>query len=159
MKKKKKQQQHEHRSISETQQVIFFIDRCLGGDIVPRALREAGATVEIHDEHFPQDMRDEDWLIEVGNRHWVVLTQDKNIRYRTSQILSIAQANVRVFVLASTHLSGDVNALTFVNTLPRMTEFALNNQPPFIVNIYHPGQVTPLINNTQMLRKIKPYTR
>ncbi len=159
MKKKKKQQQHEHRSISETQQVIFFIDRCLGRHIVPRALRAAGAIVEIHDEHFPQNMRDEEWLIEVGNRHWVVLTKDKKIADRTSEILSIAKANVRVFVLASTDLSGDANALTFVNTLPRMTEIALNNQPPFIVNIYHPGQVIPFINNTQMLRKIKPYTR
>jgi PIN like domain len=159
MKKEKKQQQHEHPSISETQQVIFFIDRCLGRGIVPRALRAAGATVEIHDEHFPPDTRDEDWLVEVGNRHWVVLTQDKNIRYHDSEILSIAQANVRVFVLASTHLSGDANALTFVNTLPIMTKFALNNQPPFIVNIYHPGQVITFMNNTQMLRKIKRDTR
>ncbi|CAD5931505.1 hypothetical protein PCC9214_01316 [Planktothrix tepida] len=47
--------------------------------------------------------------------------------YRTSQLLSIVQANVRVFVFASTNLSGDAIALTFVNTLSQMTRFALNN--------------------------------
>ncbi|MFM6395324.1 MAG: hypothetical protein ACKPFF_01415 [Planktothrix sp.] len=159
MKKEKKQQQHEHPSISETQQVIFFIDRCLGRGIVPRALRAAGATVEIHDDHFSQNIRDEDWLIEAGNRHWVVLTKDERIGYRTSQLLSIAQANVKVFVLASTNLSGDAIALTFVNTLPQMTKFALNNPPPFIAKIYHPGRVTRWLNKTQILRKIEPYTR
>ncbi len=145
--------------MSKTEPVIFFIDRCLGRDKVPKALREAGARVEIHDDHFPQNIRDEDWLIEVGNRQWVVLTKDERIGYRTSQLLSIVQANVKVFVLASRNLSGDAIALTFVNTLPRMTKFALNNHPPFIAKIYYPGRVIPWIKNTQIFRKIEPYTR
>jgi hypothetical protein len=144
--------------MSKTEAVIFFIDRCLGRDKVPRALREAGAIVEIHDDHFPPNIRDEDWLIEVGNRQWVVLTKDERMGYRTSQLLSIAQANVKLFVLASTNLSGDAIALTFVNTLPQMTKFALNNQPPFITKIYHHGRVTRWLNKTQILRKIEPYT-
>jgi hypothetical protein len=94
-------------------------------------------------------------LIEVGNRHWVVLTKDEKIGYRTSQILSIAQANVRVFVLASTNLSEDAIALTFVNTLHKMTRFALNNQPPFIAKIYQSGRVISWRNNTELLRKIE----
>ncbi|SKB14304.1 conserved hypothetical protein [Planktothrix sp. PCC 11201] len=138
-----------------TAQVIFFIDRCLGRVKVPESLRNAGATVEIHDAHFPQNIRDEEWLIEVGNRHWVVLTKDEKIGYRTSQILSIAQANVRVFVLASTNLSGDAIASTFVNTLPKMTKFALNHPPPFIAKVYQSGRVISWRNNTELLRRIE----
>jgi hypothetical protein len=137
-----------------TDQVIFFIDRCLGRVKVPESLRKAGATVEIHDDHFPQDTIDEDWLIEVGNHQWVVLTKDEKIGYRTSQILSIAQANVRVFVLASTNLSGDAIASTFVNTLPKMTKFALNNQPPFIAKVYQSGRVISWRNNQELLLRI-----
>ncbi len=127
-------------SMSQTDQVIFFIDRCLGRVKVPEALRKAGATVEIHDDHFPQNIRDEDWLIDVGNRHWVVLTKDEKIGYRTSQILSIAQANVRVFVLASTNLSGDAIAFTFVNSLPKMTRFAINNHPLLLLKFINLGE-------------------
>lgn len=38
---------------------IFFIDRCLGKKLAD-SLRDEGATVEIHDDHFKQDMKDED---------------------------------------------------------------------------------------------------
>ena len=137
-----------------TAKVIFFIDRCLGRVKVSESLRNAGATIEIHDDHFPQNIRDEEWLIEVGNRQWVVLTKDEKIGYRTSQLLSIAQANVRVFVLASTNLSGDAIALTFVKTLPKMTKFALNNHPPFIAKVYRSGRVISWRNNTELLLRI-----
>jgi hypothetical protein len=31
--------------------------------------------VEIHDDHFPSDAKDEVWLAEVGIRGWIVLTK------------------------------------------------------------------------------------
>jgi len=43
---------------------IFFIDRCLGTKLAD-SLQNVGATVEIHDDHFEQDIEDEDWLREV----------------------------------------------------------------------------------------------
>lgn len=46
--------------------VTFFLDRSLGKEIVAEALRVAGAHVEIHDDRFPPDAKDEDWLNEVG---------------------------------------------------------------------------------------------
>jgi PIN like domain len=45
------------------------------------ALRVAGAQIEVHDDHFPQDAPDELWLPEVGRRGWAVLTKDDRIRY------------------------------------------------------------------------------
>jgi PIN like domain len=44
---------------------IFFIDRCLGKKLAD-SLRNSGATVEIHDAHFKQDVKDGDWLRIVG---------------------------------------------------------------------------------------------
>jgi hypothetical protein len=34
---------------------VFFVDRSLGKHVVPGALRAAGARVEVHDDHFPQN--------------------------------------------------------------------------------------------------------
>jgi hypothetical protein len=48
--------------------LIVFLDRSLGKHIVAEALRQAGAAVEVHDDHFLQDARDEEWLREVGQR-------------------------------------------------------------------------------------------
>jgi hypothetical protein len=55
---------------------IFFIDRDLGQRLVAQALREAGAQVEIHQAHFAPDSPDIEWLPEVSQRGWVVLTKD-----------------------------------------------------------------------------------
>jgi PIN like domain len=52
--------------------ITFFIDRCLGSKKVADALRQAGLTVEIHEDHFAPDALDVDWLTEVGAWQWVV---------------------------------------------------------------------------------------
>jgi PIN like domain len=46
----------------------FFIDRCLSSKKVVAALREAGFTVEVHEDHFAPDALDIDWLPQVGER-------------------------------------------------------------------------------------------
>ena len=48
--------------------LVFFVDRSLGKHIVAQALRAAGARVEVHDDHFPQDATDVEWLTCAGTR-------------------------------------------------------------------------------------------
>lgn len=48
-------------------------------------LREAGAIVEVHDDLFHQAAEDVVWLQTAGERGWVVLTKDKNIRYHARE--------------------------------------------------------------------------
>ena len=55
---------------------IFFIDRSVGKKTVATPLREAGLKVEVHDDHFPQDAPDQEWLTEAGHRRWCVITRD-----------------------------------------------------------------------------------
>src|SRR6266511_4327650 len=80
--------------------ITFFIDRSLG-HIAGQMLRDAGAKVEFHDDHFAQDATDADWLPEVGAKGWVVLTKDKRIRFRALEREALMAAKVGVFVLAS----------------------------------------------------------
>jgi len=64
-------------------------------------LRTAGLSVEVHDDHFPQDALDPEWLRAVGERNWVVVTRDERIRYRVAEKQAIRRAKVRAFVLAA----------------------------------------------------------
>jgi hypothetical protein len=121
---------------------VFFIDRSLGRKIVAQALREAGETVEIHDDHFPPDAKDEVWLLEVGKRDWIVLTKDDRIRYRVTERTALASAKVRAFVLTSTQLLGTEMATAFVKALPRVKQFIANHRPPFIGRISRTGKVS-----------------
>jgi hypothetical protein len=59
------------RSLPE--RLIFFVDRPLGRKIVPAALRNAGEEVRIHDEHFPQDAKDEIWLATIANEKCAIV--------------------------------------------------------------------------------------
>jgi len=71
----------------------------LGQKIIAENLRQSGVTVEIHDHHFPQNALDEDWLSEVGERGWIVLTKDDRIRYRPAAFGSVSQKQSASFYL------------------------------------------------------------
>jgi predicted nuclease of predicted toxin-antitoxin system len=122
--------------------LVFFVDRSLGRKVIPGALRGAGEEVRVHDEHFPQDAKDEVWLAEAGKSGWVVLTKDKHIRYRAAEILALRAANVRAFVLsASGDLSGTEVSQIFVKALPSIKRFCQRTAPPFIALVGRGGTV------------------
>jgi hypothetical protein len=105
-------------------------------------LRDVGATVEIHDDHFPPDAKDEVWLTEVGRRGWVVLTKDDRIRYRLTERTAFASAKVKAFVLtSSTQLQGSEMAKAFVIALPRIKRLIAKYPAPFLVRVSRTGKV------------------
>jgi PIN like domain len=124
--------------------LIFFIDRSLGKKIVAEALREIGATVEIHDDHFAPDAKDEEWLVEVAKRGWVVLTKDDRIRYWATERTALLSAGVRAFVLTSSQLQGSEMAAAFVKALPQIKRLIAKHAPPFIGRVSRSGKVSPL---------------
>ncbi len=128
---------------SRPEPLVFFVDRSLGRRIVPDALRTAGAQVEIHDDHFPQDAQDQVWLTEAGKRGWVVLTKDKHIRYRTAEIHALITAKLCAFVLtARGDLSGEEIGKIFVKALPAMNKMCAAVSPPFLAHVSRDGIVS-----------------
>lgn len=59
--------------------LTFFLDHQVGRYQVAEALRSAGATVEVHLDHFPGDAPDMQWIPEVGRRGWVLITKDQKL--------------------------------------------------------------------------------
>ncbi|HVM80887.1 MAG TPA: hypothetical protein VMU06_17840 [Stellaceae bacterium] len=120
----------------------LFIDRSLGRYDVAAALREAGARVEIHDDHFPANADDDDWLVAVGKRGWIVLTKDTRIRYRPNEIAAIKDANVIAMVLTVGNVTGEQMAKLFVKALPRICKQAAISSPPALFTFGRDGRLT-----------------
>jgi hypothetical protein len=121
---------------------VFFVDRSLGSVDVPAGLRAAGATIEIHDDHFPQTQADVAWLPTVGGAGWVVLTKDRRIRTRKLEAQALMDAGVGPFVLTAGDVTGAEMAEALVKALPRMRRMAAKLVRPFIATVSRSGDVT-----------------
>src|SRR5262249_6267015 len=107
---------------------------------VVRALRDAGACVEAHDDHFAQNEPDESWIPTVAQRGWVILTKDKNIRRRAGEREAVVTARARSITLTSGNMTGAAMATLFVQHLADMEQVA-NSQPAPFVAILGPGGI------------------
>jgi hypothetical protein len=114
----------------------------LGQKIIAENLRQSGVTVEIHDHHFPQNALDEDWLSEVGERGWIVLTKDDRIRYRPAALEAYRRNKVRVFIFGSGEMKAQEMADAFIKALPRISRVVRNNPAPFFARISRIGLVS-----------------
>lgn len=133
--RKKKSKKRSATSLKSLDEIVFFIDRSLGKKAVAEALRSAGARVEVHDDHLPQDAKDEQWLQYVGARNWVVLTQDDRIRFHDHERTALLHARVCAFVLTAKGLRGEENGAIIVKALPAIRRMLSKHQGPFIARI------------------------
>jgi hypothetical protein len=120
---------------------VLFIDRCLGKKSVASPLREAGLHVEVHDDHFPQDAKDEEWLPVVGERGWLVITRDDRIRYHALEAAAARGAGVGMLVVVSKNLTGPQTAEILLKAMERIRRFLTKHRPPFMVKIYRNGSI------------------
>jgi len=126
-------------------ELTFFLDRQLGRYKIAGALRKAGLKIEIHNDHFPQDAQDPEWLTAAGKKNWIVITRDERIRYRVAERQAIRRAKVRAFVLAAQgDLRAEMLAEIFLKALPRIRRTVKQQKPPFIAKISRGGDVTVL---------------
>ena len=115
---------------------VFFTDRDLGNS-VPELLQEAGVNVKKHSDHFPDDVKDSDWLTQVGQKGWFCLTHDKRIRYKSNEKDAVMRAGVGLFILVG-HAPHRELANNFINTLHKVESFIKKHERPFIAKIYRP---------------------
>jgi hypothetical protein len=98
----------EQRSRQRTEPIEFFIDRSLGRKHLAEALQELGYTshtmASVYGERAAQDLKDEQWLADVGQHGWVVLMKDDAIRRRPTERDALSAAGVRAFCLTNANL-------------------------------------------------------
>jgi PIN like domain len=104
-------------------------------------------------DHFPEDAPDEVWITRASAEGWVVITRDKGIRYRDTELEALKAGGVAAFVLTAKGLTGPQNGEIIARALPRMTRFLTGNRPPFIAAVSASSRLT------MLYRGHKPRTR
>lgn len=122
--------------------VTFFIDRSLGKKTIPNALKKRGLNVVIHDDYFLPDAKDEVWLKYVAKKQWIVITKDKRIKNRKSEIDLVMKNNVKMFVVRQANLTGEEIAKILIDALVKISKFIKITKPPFIATITRSGNLS-----------------
>jgi predicted nuclease of predicted toxin-antitoxin system len=143
--------------MTQPRSTTFFIDRCLGGKRIAEVLRNAGISVEIHDDHFDKGAQDVDWLPDVGRRGWIVLTKDARIGKRPLEKIAVASTGIRMFTLASQNLSGADMAEIFLKSIISMQELIRKHPAPFIAKVYRNGRIDMWIDSQTLLMELAQF--
>lgn len=117
--------------------LIYWVDRSLGKDIVPAALRDAGVNVTTYADLYPDDTTVEDhvWIPEVTARGWVILTKDKNIRRAPVEIEALRNASARYVCLSAGNMRGDEQAACLVEHWRTIDSVVAHKRVPLIVSV------------------------
>jgi hypothetical protein len=65
----------------------------------------------------------------------VVITRDKAIRHRGTELEALKTAGVAAFVLTAKGLSGPQNGAVLAKAMPAMLRYLIGNRPPFIAAV------------------------
>ncbi len=118
---------------------VYFCDRNLGKRF-GLELRRLGLSVELHDEHFPQNTPDEDLLRQVSAQSWVILTLDKRMRYRKAEREAILSSGAGVLMLPmpKNPERGWLSALAqeFFHAQDKVQGFLQRTPRPFLARLY-----------------------
>lgn len=114
--------------------MTFVIDNNIGLGVA-QGMRCFGEDVTHLTEHFREDMPDPEWLAEVGQRGWFVLTRDNRIRSRTNERIAVKRYSVGVFFLAGKSQTTCQIIQQLIRNWPRIKDYARNHNPPFAIRI------------------------
>lgn len=127
----------------------FFADRNLGVNVFPATLRAEGITVHVHQDHFPQDAADVDWMPEVARRGWPILSHDIRISRDRLEVEAIMTSGAAVFCLAGGHHTAEEKARNVLCCLPQIASVLARTTPPFIARVYQPSRDDPSDRTTR----------
>ena len=100
----------------------LFIDRSLGREHLPEALRACGLAVHtlssVYGEEEGQHVSDVRWLADAGRHEWIVLMKDDAIRRRPAERDALTEARVRAFCLTNAQLRAAEQTARFVENRP-----------------------------------------
>ena len=121
--------------------IIFFLDRNLGREKLPRLLRDAGFSIKVHDEFFAPDEEDKIWLESCGLRKWVVITPDTKILKAPASMKAIGSNRARIFFLSSNNQKAELWAKALTAAYTKIMATIQNHEAPFIARISTRGDV------------------
>ncbi len=108
------------------------------------ALEALGVTYIAHHQRFAPDAPDEEWLAAAGREGWVVLTRDKHIRRRPTELEAFREHKVIVFVLAAGNASAAETADLISRQYGKIQKLATQAKPPVMYSVTRSGVGKPI---------------
>ncbi|NER80385.1 MAG: hypothetical protein F6K42_12565 [Leptolyngbya sp. SIO1D8] len=143
--------------MSREDSTVFFVDENLLGRHVAAIFVNAGVRVELLSDHFPTQTPDVEWLAEVGQRGWLVLTRDIAIGVNIPEVIAVAQGNAKMFALVMGNASRAELERDIVSAIPKMERYAQSYSAPFIAKVYPFGKVRKWLDRDKLLRTLRQY--
>jgi hypothetical protein len=134
-------------SAEPLENVVFFVDRSSGKYGLVEGLKNLGLNVERHDDHFNEKTSDVEWLTFCGERNWIVVSSDLNIKKNLLEKHALLASKVASFFFTSAKLTSQQQIQIFAKALRRITNYALHQKRPFIARIHPDGKVELWIND------------
>lgn len=115
------------------------------------ALRASGATVVVHDDVFPQNAQDHEWLRVCGEQRYLTLTKDDRIRFHPLGRRAFLEYRVAVFTLTSANLTGSQMAERFVAARPQMERIFRREPRPFVAYVPARARITRILGRDTLV--------
>jgi len=144
--------------VSREETTVFFVDENLLGRHIAEILRNAGASVELLSDHFPIQTPDVEWLAEVGQQGWLVLTRDMAIGVNIPEAIAVAQGNAKMFAWVMGNAPRAELERDLVNAIPKMERYAQSHPAPFIAKVYPFGKVRKWQDRDKLMKTLRQYS-
>jgi hypothetical protein len=126
---------------------IFFVDRSSGKYGLVQGLQNLELNVERHDDHFTQTTIDVEWISYCGEKQWIIVSSDKNIKKNILEKQAIMVTGVAAFFFTSASISSHQQVEAFSKALKRISNFIQSQKRPFIARISPDGSVELWLNH------------
>lgn len=127
-------------------ELTLYFDRNFGKRL-PNALSKLRPPVGIkwhQGQGFRQDMPDDEWMEIVGEKDWIVLTQDLKFHLIEHEIEAVKQHGIRCFYFPDANVGMWKTLCTFLKAHKRITELASTTPAPFIYRVQLNGAIKPV---------------
>ena len=112
----------------------FFIDNNLSHSLA-NGMRAFGEDVDHLKDHLPEDTPDREWLKYIGEKEYILITRDDNIRRNPAELKSLKDYSVGAFFLGGKNRTRWQLIQQLVRNWPRIKKFAAKQSKPFAFRI------------------------
>lgn len=124
----------------EAPRFAVFIDRNSGGRLFKSLIERAGIEVHLHDEQFRKTTEDPDWLTQLGESGWLLVSGDDATTRLPLFLRQLAESKAHVFILHSLNgATPEGKAACIVDAYARMCALAAGHKPPALWRIGKDG--------------------
>jgi hypothetical protein len=120
---------------------VFYLDESIYSRRLADAMREAGANVRTPYDDGLAGSSDESWLTTIGQRGWLALMRDQNIRRRPLERRALVSAGVGAFVCTAGEATANETATAVILLLRKMVNIGTSERRPFICTFTLRGAV------------------